>query len=109
MLGAKISEASSGAEALKILEHNPHDLVLLDMNMPEMSGTETLVHIRALPIPLAHIPVIAMTANSANEHANQDKARLSDGYLPKPLHPERMAEEIARVLARNRVMYPTWK
>ncbi|MBL4916334.1 response regulator [Szabonella alba] len=101
MLGAGTVEAASGEEALRLLVRDLPDLVLLDMNMPGMDGRETIRQIRALPDAPGRIPVIAMTADALIDHRAQYLASGVDGYLSKPLNPDRMAAEIAAVLPRR--------
>lgn len=88
--GVTAVEAGSGAEALGLLQHSPVDLVLLDMNMPDMDGTQTLHGIRALA-GYATLPVIAMTADATEAHRRKYLAAGMDGYLAKPLTPEAVA------------------
>lgn len=98
MLGATMIEAESGAQALDILAITLPDLVLLDMNMPEMSGLETLAKIRALPGRAAGLPIIAMTADAMADHRSHYLASGVDGYLAKPINPARIEAEISDVL-----------
>lgn len=101
MLGAAMVEAESGAQALEILVTIRPDLVLLDMNMPEMDGVQTLARIRALPGPVSEIPVIAMTADALADHRTLYMAAGVDGYLAKPITPARIEAEIKAVLDRT--------
>lgn len=104
LFGANPIEASSGAAALQRMKTGDIDLVLLDMNMPEMDGLETFAHLRKLPAPAGHVPVIAMTANTLSDVRRQYCEAGIDGYLAKPMTPEATAAEIQRVLAlANRV------
>lgn len=100
MLGATMIEAASGAEALDILAREHPDLVLLDMNMPEMNGLQTLEKIRALPGRLGKLPVIAMTADAMADHRSLYLAAGVDGYLAKPINPARIEAEITAVLEK---------
>jgi signal transduction histidine kinase/ActR/RegA family two-component response regulator len=93
--GITVDEAASGAEALARLQEDGIDLVLLDMNMPGIDGTETLQRIRAMP-GRTRLPVIAMTADATEEHRRRYLAAGMDGYLAKPLTPESVAEMLAR-------------
>jgi CheY-like chemotaxis protein len=77
------------------LQEDGIDLVLLDMNMPGMDGTETLQRIRAMP-GRTRLAVIAMTADATEEHRRRYLAAGMDGYLAKPLTPESVAEMLAR-------------
>ncbi|HEX9858051.1 MAG TPA: ATP-binding protein [Paracoccaceae bacterium] len=98
MLGATAIEAPGGAEAIARLVQEPVDLVLLDMNMPGMDGLETFARIRALPGPAGQVPVVALTADAMDEQRRAYLAQGLDGYLAKPLNPERLAAELGRLL-----------
>ncbi len=89
-------EASSGHEALNAIKTAPPDLILLDMNMPEMNGLECFHQIRRLtPVP---IPVIAMTANTTNVHRQAYFAEGLNGFLAKPLTLESVRDALAPFL-----------
>ena len=96
--GADPVEAPSGAVALSLLAAGGIDLVLLDMNMPQMDGLETFAALRALPFPAGRPPVIAMTANTLSDHRKLYAEAGIDGYLAKPVTPDGAAAEIRRVL-----------
>jgi signal transduction histidine kinase/ActR/RegA family two-component response regulator len=98
MLGATMIEADGGAQALDILTQTRPDLVLLDLNMPEMDGLQTLGHIRASSGPAAALPVIAMTADAMPNHRSLYLSSGFDGYLAKPVTPARIEAEIKAVL-----------
>lgn len=96
---ARITTASSGAEALAKIQTQPLDLALIDMVMPGMDGLAVTRAVRDLPVPLCHLPVIALTAN-----ANPvDRQRCLDAgmndVLYKPMDPERMLETVSQVMA----------
>ena len=96
--GAEAIEAPSGAAALHSLAGGGIDLVLLDMTMPDMDGLETFYALRKLPYPIAHVPVIAMTANTLSDHRKLYSDAGMNGYLAKPVTPDMAALEIQRVL-----------
>ena len=85
ILGHKytVSTAQSGAEALKLLETTRVDLVLLDIQMPEMDGFEVCAAIQADPT-VADIPIIFITATDAEdaEEAALDAGAVPDGGQP---------------------------
>jgi two-component system, sensor histidine kinase len=101
--GADAVEASSGAAALDCIAAGGIDLVLLDMNMPEMDGLETFAALRALPPPAGQLPVIAMTANTLSDHRQLYGNAGINGYLAKPVTPDSAAAEIRRVLQMDSV------
>ena len=96
--GAEPVEVSSGIDALRCVSAGGIDLVLLDMNMPEMDGLETFHHLRQLPHPAGRVPVIAMTANTAAKDRATYASIGIEGYLAKPVTPESAATEIQRIL-----------
>ncbi len=96
--GANPVEAPDGATALQCLASGGFDLVLLDMNMPEMDGLQTFAHLRKLPGPTGQVPVIAMTANTLSDHRKLYSDAGINGYLAKPVTPDVAAAEIRRVL-----------
>lgn len=69
--GLWIEEAASGEEALAIAEHEPFDLVLMDIRMPGMDGVETTQALRRLGGSWAHCPVIAVTAHALEDDRQQ--------------------------------------
>ena len=98
LFGIRTIEAASGRLALEEIQRHQIDAVLLDMNMPEMDGVETFRRIRALPGPTARVPVIAMTADAMDEQRESYLSHGIDGYIAKPVTPERIAAELARAL-----------
>ncbi len=94
--GAVVTVVADGAQAVALLSAPHHfDLVLMDMQMPVMDGLEATRRIRALP-GLAHLPVLAMTANampSATEECLQ--AGMND-HLSKPIDPQALGRALAR-------------
>ncbi|AZB64232.1 response regulator [Cereibacter sphaeroides] len=102
LFGVRTIEAQSGPDALALLEREPVDLVLLDMNMPGMDGLETLRRIRAMPGPAASLPVVAMTADATEEQRDMYLGAGLTGYVAKPVTPDRMSAELTRVLGLAR-------
>ncbi|HEX2973464.1 MAG TPA: response regulator [Tepidisphaeraceae bacterium] len=91
------SEAANGKEALNLLADKPFDLVLVDLNMPEMGGLELTQRMQANP-STASIPVVVISAepNAASlVQVHQDGIR---GYLRKPFTPERIRDLISPLL-----------
>lgn len=99
LFGLATQEAASGIEAIDFIKSSPPDIVFLDMNMPEMDGSETLKRIRTLPTRAARVHVIAMTADATEAHRRKYTQAGLDGYLAKPLTPEAVREVLSRFLA----------
>jgi CheY-like chemotaxis protein len=95
----RIVEAVNGAEALRALERETFDIVLLDMHMPVMDGPTAIAHIRASGEPWSQIPVIALTADAMSGDRERYLGMGMSGYLSKPLAERDLLAEIARVRA----------
>lgn len=76
---------------------NPPDLILMDINMPEMDGYTTTARIKALP-GLEKIKVIALTANVMKGDKEKTLAAGCDGYIQKPIDVDQLPRQIARYL-----------
>ena len=96
-LGIGSVQVDGGVAALAALSNEAFDLVLLDMNMPEMSGLETFHAIRALKGPEAQIAVVAMTADALEVQRQTYLAEGLTGYVAKPITPDALTRELARI------------
>mgnify|MGYP005805337911 CR=1 FL=1 len=93
-LGFVVDIADDGLAAVACAQRAPYDLILMDIQMPNMDGLEATRQIRAQP-QHAHTPVIAMTANAfAEDKAVALQAGMND-HIPKPVDPD----QLCRVLA----------
>ena len=94
--GYQVFSAYNGKEALKIINREDIQLVLMDIMMPVMDGLEASKKIRELPEGKGKdIPIIAMTANAFVEDKEKTKEAGMNAHLTKPVN----REEIIRVLA----------
>jgi CheY-like chemotaxis protein len=97
--GHAVEVAGSGREALDALARGSFDLVLMDMQMPDMDGLEATAAIRRQEQHTArHIPIIAMTAHAMAEVRDRCLAAGMDGYVAKPIQDRDLWREIARVV-----------
>jgi CheY-like chemotaxis protein len=80
----EVTEYETGLSALEGLQTNPPDLVLLDVSLPEIDGTEVLRRIRADP-NLRNLPVIALTAHAMATDREKFLAAGFDDYVTKPI------------------------
>lgn len=97
-LPVRVSIASSGSEALQLVEERAFDLVFMDVRMPGMDGIEATRRIRALP--RAHQPrIVAMTADALAETRDLCLAAGMNGYLTKPLVSAALSAIVEEVMA----------
>ena len=98
-LGMEAIEAQHGGEALRLLDDGARPAaILMDMEMPGISGLEATRALRRRPAPVNAIPVLALSANDLPAWREAALAVGTDGYLTKPLQPELLASELVRVL-----------
>lgn len=90
-------EASNGSEALQLLNENWVDVVLTDINMPEMNGEQFLRQMKA-DEKLRSIPVIVVSIDWTEVRRQQMLTLGARGYVAKPFTPEALREELEVVL-----------
>jgi two-component system, cell cycle response regulator DivK len=82
--GYDVVGARSGEDGLRAAEETPPDLVLMDLQLPGIDGTETLRRMREGPLG-AEVPVVAVTALAMAEDKDRAARAGFDGYLEKPI------------------------
>jgi response regulator RpfG family c-di-GMP phosphodiesterase len=95
--GYRVLEAATGREALQILEDQDIDVVLLDVNMPEMDGLEACRYIKA-DEHTAHIPVIMITSLAGTDDRIRGIEAGAEDYIFKPFHQEEVLARIRMLL-----------
>ncbi len=93
----KLSMAKSGRQALRFLKRSKPDLILLDINMPDMDGYQTMKYIKSSP-EYADIPVVFLTANMETESEIEGFRLGAMDFIRKPFEPEVMLGRINKVL-----------
>jgi CheY-like chemotaxis protein len=94
-LGAAITFAGNGVEALEVLQTQAFDVVLMDIQMPLMDGVEATRRLRASGGPNAGAPVIALTANVMEDQCLAYSAAGMDGWAAKPIDARGLLQVIA--------------
>jgi PAS domain S-box-containing protein len=100
--GHSVHVANTGKEAVVALGHEPFDVVLMDVQMPEMDGLEATKLIRAREQKEGgHVPIIAMTAHALQGDRETCLDAGMDGYLAKPIRTERLLESLQTVAGNS--------
>ncbi|MCK4412517.1 MAG: response regulator [Candidatus Eisenbacteria sp.] len=100
--GHRVVVASNGKQAIEELERRPFDLVLMDVQMPEMDGLEATREIREREAGKGkHTPIVAMTAHAMRGDRERCLKAGMDEYLPKPIQSEDLFRMIERIVVRG--------
>jgi two-component system cell cycle response regulator DivK len=100
MAGYDMIEAMNGLTGLAVAARESPDLILMDLNLPDVDGLEATSRLKAQP-ELAHIPVIALTANAMHGDRERCLAAGCDDYIPKPVTKSELLNTIAMLLAHS--------
>lgn len=85
--------AGSGAEAIRLVQQESFDAVLMDLHMPEMNGFQAAARIKSF---CPALPVIALTADTVSALPGSPEAAVMDGFLTKPLQPRTLLKELGK-------------
>jgi PAS domain S-box-containing protein len=100
--GHSVAVANNGREAVAAIEHGTFDVILMDVQMPEMGGLEATALIREHEKGTGqHLPIIAMTAHALRGDKERFLAAGMDGYVSKPARPDDLWGEIERCVAAH--------
>ncbi|HVT34527.1 MAG TPA: response regulator [Nevskiaceae bacterium] len=95
--GYEVTEAEDGAVALGLAQKQKFNLVLADVNMPNMDGLSLVKALRGLP-DYKFTPLLMLTTESTPEKKQEGKAAGATGWLVKPFNPDQLIGTIKRVL-----------
>jgi two-component system chemotaxis response regulator CheY len=98
--GVDVVEASSGFEALRLLPRGPYDLVITDINMPDINGLELIRFIRRSESH-KHTPVLIISSQSSERDRARGLSLGANGYLIKPFSQETLLSEVWRFLPKD--------
>jgi CheY-like chemotaxis protein len=90
--------AADGREGIAVAQREPPDVILMDLQLPIMDGYEAARQMREVPT-LQSVPIIAVTAFAMVGDRDKILARGFDGYIAKPITPERFVSEVEAFIA----------
>ena len=93
--GYEVDEALNGLEALERLLVSPADLLIVDVNMPQMDGISFLKVLRRQALPTAGIPAVVVSTEAGAQDMAAARAAGANYYLVKPLTPQALVEHVA--------------
>ena len=93
-------EATDAMDALSILKTARPDLILMDINMPDMDGYTLTAKIKSLP-GFERVPILALTANVMRGDREKTLEAGCDGYIQKPLDIDQLTREIEKFISRR--------
>lgn len=97
----ELREATNGAEGIELAKKIHPDVILMDLAMPVLSGSEAIPQLKADP-ETASIPVIAVTAMVLPREKDNLLSIGFDGYIPKPIDYDELVEQVRALLAPSR-------
>jgi two-component system chemotaxis response regulator CheY len=95
--GAAFAHAASGLEAIERLSLQPYDLVVLDLNMPDIGGFEVIEFIRAQD-RLRELPILVVTTRGDQGSRERALGTGASGFLTKPFTPDQILHEVRSLL-----------
>ena len=99
--GYSITEAVSGLAGLEMAAQTKPDLILLDINLPEIDGYDLARRFRDTP-GLQQVPILALTANVMKGDRERTLEAGCDGYIQKPIDVDRLPDQVKAALQKNR-------
>ena len=95
--GVEVMEAGDGFEALRILPKQPIDLIITDINMPNINGLEIIHFVKSNP-NYQNIPVIIVTTEKSDEDRKKGMALGASDYIIKPFDPGSLRQVVSRMI-----------
>ena len=96
--GYDVIEAVDGQDALEKINASKIDMLITDMNMPNMGGIELILKVRAIS-SIKFIPIIMLTTESQASKKQEGKKAGATGWIVKPFRPEQLVAVVKKVLA----------
>lgn len=97
--GYEMLEAENASQAILAVESKPPDLILMDINMPDVDGYSLTAKLRGLPV-VRKVPIVALTANVMQGDRERSLEAGCDGYIQKPIDVDSLPEQVRQFLLR---------
>ena len=98
--GYALLKATDGEEALDLANRKQPDLIVIDMQLPKISGIEVIKRLRQLP-SFSHVPIIALTAYAMKGDREKFIEAGCDTYVSKPINTRELPEIVAKILQQR--------
>ena len=98
--GHEVDTAEDGMAALKRVENTQYDLVISDVNMPNLNGISLVGKIRQLS-HMKYVPILMLTTESGNDIKTTARSIGASGWLTKPFDSQRLSGAVKKLLARS--------
>ena len=95
-----VVEAENGTLGIEMAQKELPDLILVDINMPDMDGYEVTAHLRKIQA-LDHVPIVALTANVLRGDRERSLEAGCDGYIQKPLDVDMLPSQVEALLRQS--------
>ncbi len=94
--GFEVLEAEDGVKALEVLQGKKPDLIITDLNMPNMDGLTLIKTVRTMP---AHktVPILMLTTEQTDDKKNEGRSAGATGWIVKPFDPDKLIQVIGKV------------
>jgi two-component system sensor histidine kinase RpfC len=99
--GHRVRVVGDGEQALDVLENERFDVVIMDLNMPELGGLDAARAYRFMDPEAMHVPIIILSADVTSEARKECEEAGVDAFLPKPVEARRLLDTIARLIAKR--------
>jgi CheY-like chemotaxis protein/HPt (histidine-containing phosphotransfer) domain-containing protein len=100
--GHRIEVADNGLKAIQAVERSDYDVILMDVQMPEMDGLQATKRIRAMPNPKCAMPIIMLTANAMAGAREQYIAAGANDYVAKPISTDELISKLNNIAGKKR-------
>jgi CheY-like chemotaxis protein len=99
--GYQIDVVENGRQAIEAVQAADYDVILMDVQMPEVDGIEATRQIRAMPAPKNRVRIIALTAQAEDNTREELLAAGMDGYISKPINFDILFSKLSALAAKR--------